>query len=82
MSLSRVSKIISEVKKVRGILKPNGSALKVEYFVFLDGKSKTLIVEVDIKAAYLTFDGTRVSRPNLQKILDQAASERKAIIGK
>ena len=72
-----LNKIIQVVKDARDTLKPNGGLLKVEYPVYLShfSDSKWLVVLVDCKGAYLTFDGSRISKAKLQKVFNQQQKE-------
>ena len=66
-----LNKVIQVAKDTKAILKPDCGMLKMEYFIYHEGRNKTLIIDVDCKAAYLTFDGARISKPKLQKILNE-----------
>ena len=66
-----LNKVIQIAKDTKAILKPNMGMLKLEYFIYHEGRNKTLIVAVDCKAAYLTFDGSRISKGKLQAILNE-----------
>ena len=66
-----LNKVIQVVKDTVAILKPNCGTLKMEYSIYHNGRNKTFIINVDCKAAYLTFDGARISKPKLQKILNE-----------
>ena len=66
-----LNKVIQVAKDTVAILKPNCGVLKMEYYIYHEGRNKTIIIDIDNKAAYLTFDGARISKPKLQKILNE-----------
>ena len=66
-----LNKVIQVAKDTKAILKPNMGVLKLEYFIYHEGRNKIIVIEVDCKAAYLTFDGNRISKPKLQKVLNE-----------
>ena len=71
MSELNLNKVIQVAKDTKAILKPDCGVLKLEYHVWHERRNKIIIIDIDNKAAYLTFDGARISKPKLQKILNE-----------
>jgi hypothetical protein len=68
-----LNKAIQAVKDAKEIIQPNRGVMQVEYFIYVNHVKgdMPLVIKVDSKGTYLTFDGAKISKPKLQKILNE-----------